>query len=361
MEQINYTMRVAIVRHIVFDGTILLLLLCAGGCKKDPVGPPPPKNPREYTWTVDTLAYPGSLQTLMRHAWGSSSSNIYICGHNDTRYGNMYHWNGQSWTNVRLHVSEGGSLTSIGYFRGISGLSSESVYAAGIGQDFVAFLIHFNGSQWREINVPGGRGLQSIWVRSSTEIWLGGLDGYLARYNGSQFARDSVPYTFDSTGHNIQVSQIVGDNSGIHLVLGVSPDTLFNPIFYFYERIGSQWETRDSSYDFARMFLSPSGKLYRYGVGGVQQRMGDSWMPILSELATVGMGADADNNMYAVGYYGVPSAGRIYHHNGSDWFEFNQLRMDEVTFNSVWTDGREAFVIGTTSGSPMKTVVLHGK
>ncbi len=347
----------------VMAGAILTLLVHLGGCKKDSVGPPPSKNPREYSWTVDTLAYPGSLQTLMRHAWGSSSSNIYICGHNDTRYGNMYHWNGQSWTNVRLHVSEGGTLTSIGYFEGIVGFSSETIYAAGIGQDFRSFLIQFNGSQWREINVLNGRGLLSIWGRSPNDILIGGLDGYLARYNGNQFARDSLPYSFDSTGMNIQVNQITGDNSAMHLVLSVAPDTLFNPIFYFYERSGPQWEIRDSSYEFARIFIDPAGTLYRYGYEGVQRRQGPNWVSTLTGLTVGrnGMAASSSSNMFVAGSAGPSPAGRVYHYDGTDWYEYAQLRLADVSFQAVWTDGREAFVIGWTSGSPMKTVVLHGK
>ncbi|MGA3246442.1 MAG: hypothetical protein ABSE41_17615 [Bacteroidota bacterium] len=40
------------------------LILFQAGCKNNPIDSPI-KNPREYTWTIDTLAYPGSYQTLM--------------------------------------------------------------------------------------------------------------------------------------------------------------------------------------------------------------------------------------------------------------------------------------------------------
>lgn len=191
---------------------------------------------------------------------------------------------------------------------------------------------------------------------------MGGWEGYLARYNGSQFFPASLPYTFENdTMQSPQIIQITGNSLATYLILGNAPDTLFLPIYYLYEYVNSEWTVRDSSYEFARLFLSPGGTLYWHGLGGVLKRTGGTWTPILSDLATVGMGGDADNNMYAVGYYGVPYTGRIHHYNGSDWFEFTHLRMDGVTFNSVWTDGREVFVIGTTFGYPMKTIVLHGK
>jgi hypothetical protein len=334
------------------------------GCDDDPVGPRLPRNPREYTWTLDTLAYPGSLQTVMRYIWGSSANNIYVCGSNDRASGRMYHFDGQSWTNVKLLITEGGPLSRVGFFNGIVGFSADNIYAVGdVGIHFDPFLIHFDGSQWSEINVPDGTGLLSIWARSPGEIWIGGFHGFLARYNGSRFIQDTLPYTFDTRSMDIQVNQINGHGTITHLVSAVSPDTLFAPIFYFYERIGEQWEVRDSSYEYARIFIDPGGTVYRYGYDGVQRRQGANWVSTLSGLTVGrnGMAASSENNMFVVGIAGTSPAGRIYHFNGSDWFEYTQLRLEEVFFQAVWTDGNEAFVIGTTYDFPMKTIVLHGK
>jgi hypothetical protein len=348
----------------VMVAAIIALLVHVGGCKKDSVGPQPPKNPREYTWAVDTLAYPGSLQTLMRSIWGPSNTDIYICGHNDQRFAKMYHWNGSGWTNVKLHVSEGGPFVSLASLSTVFGFLTQGVYAVGaLGPDFNPFLIHFNGAQWREITVPDGRGLQSIWGRSPGEIWIGGMEGFLARYDGSHFTPESTPYTFDSAGMDIQVSQITGDASTAHLVLAVSPDSVFAPIFYFYERIGTQWQVADSSYELARIFIDPAGTAYRYGYDGVQRQQGSAWVSALSGLTVGrnGMAASSATNIFVVGFAGSTPAGRVYHYDGRDWFEYAQLRIDNVNFEAVWTDGMETFVIGTTSDYPMKTVVLRGK
>jgi hypothetical protein len=345
-------------------GLLATLFLCSGGCKKEPVGPTLPKNPREYAWTIDTLAYPGSLQTLMYAIWGSSSRNIYVCGHNDQRFAKMYHWDGRSWTNVKLDASEGGPLLGVASLDAISGFDPNHVFAVGVsGQALGAFLIQFNGSQWRRIAVPNGKGLLSVWVRSPSEVWIGGLDGFLARYNGSQFSRDTLRYTFDTTRMGIQIGQITGDATQTHLVLVVSPDTLISPMAYFYERVGSQWQIRDSSYEYYKVFIDPAGSVYRY-LYGIQRKTGNTWVTVLSDLRVgrQGMAASSASNVFAVGSAGGPSpAGRVYHYNGSDWFEYSQLRLADVHFAAVWTDGREAFILGTTSGFPMKTLVLHGK
>ncbi len=82
------------------------VLACLSSCKKNPVGPIEPKDPRTYTWTIDTLAYPGSYQTIMQSIWGSSPSDVYVVGHNDGGYGKMYHFDGKMWTPVVLYFPD---------------------------------------------------------------------------------------------------------------------------------------------------------------------------------------------------------------------------------------------------------------
>jgi len=61
---------------------LFLIGLVASGCKHS-TSPPVVKNGREYTWTIDTLAYPRRFQTSMRDIWGSSANDVYVVGHND--------------------------------------------------------------------------------------------------------------------------------------------------------------------------------------------------------------------------------------------------------------------------------------
>jgi len=347
-------------KAIILAGVLAGGIVIADGCKKGPAGPDPPRNPREYVWTVDTIDYPGSVQTLMRSIWGSSRTNIYICGHND-RGRSMYHWDGQQWSNVKLHPGDGGPLRGVGTLRSIFGFSAQNVYS--VGDLFGNFFIHSDGSQWSEINTPAGEGLISIWGRSPEELWIGGEEGFLMRYDGKSFVPDSVPYTFDTTGMNIQVEHLTGNSATTHLVLSVAPDTLFNPIFYFYEQTVAQWEVTDSSYEFARIFVDPAGAVHRYGYNGVQRRMGNMWVTTLSGLTVGrnGMAASSENNMFVAGIAGPQPTSRLYHYDGASWFEYENLRMDDVTFTAVWTDGTEAFVVGIPPGFPAKSIVLRGK
>jgi hypothetical protein len=71
-------------------------------CEKSPTGPEPVKDPRTYTWTIDTLAYPGSFQTAMYDIWGNSPNDVYVVGHNDRAFRKMFHYDGSQWRPVDL-------------------------------------------------------------------------------------------------------------------------------------------------------------------------------------------------------------------------------------------------------------------
>ncbi|MGH7600460.1 MAG: hypothetical protein ACREOI_29245, partial [bacterium] len=95
------------VLNIALIGLGILGLHC--GCKKDPASPSQ-KNPRELTWRVDTLAYPGSFQTLLSDIWGSSAKDVYVVGITSASLGSMWHFDGKSWTDVKLSVTQGGTI-----------------------------------------------------------------------------------------------------------------------------------------------------------------------------------------------------------------------------------------------------------
>jgi hypothetical protein len=70
-------------KNIYFEFiTIFVFTAIFLGCKKDNlVDVKPIKDPRTYSWTADTLGYPGAYQTLMTDIWGSSHNDVYVVGH----------------------------------------------------------------------------------------------------------------------------------------------------------------------------------------------------------------------------------------------------------------------------------------
>ena len=134
-------------KAIVFFYAVAIVIICAG-CEKNPADSKgTPTNPREYKWRVDTLAYPGSFQTSMRDMWGSSSKDIYVAGHNDRAFGKIYHYDGKTWTSVRLHILEGGTIPNIGTLSAIYGFSANEVWV-------VSERTYYNPNPPRIFSIP---------------------------------------------------------------------------------------------------------------------------------------------------------------------------------------------------------------
>ncbi len=276
---------------------LIRVLCCLGviasqhGCKSNPIESPP-KNPREYRWTIDTLSYPGSYQTLMRSIWGSSCRDVYVAGHNDGAYGKAYHFDGNSWSPIKLHTVEGGPFPNIGTFEDIWGWSSNDVCIvgdkSGTGSDYVGFAIRFDGKQWRELTLPTTNELTSVWGESADDFWIGGMYGALYHFNGSSWQRDTVMNTVVSSQQYSLVRRIAGRSSTLFALLGVAyPRGEFR--WYLLEHAQSRWALIDSlrGYTWFDLWMSRSGKLYR-AVTGVEVREGNAWTVLVNSAQVWG-------------------------------------------------------------------------
>lgn len=79
------------------------LSLFFDGCSDNIIEVKPPKDPRTYSWTADTLSYPGFFQTLVYDMWDSSANDVYAVGHasaNDGVSGIMMEVVGMMWCSV---------------------------------------------------------------------------------------------------------------------------------------------------------------------------------------------------------------------------------------------------------------------
>ena len=98
---------------------ILTLQYCSSSTE-----PPikPVKDPRTYTWTIDTLKI--SFQTDLGRIWGNSPNDVYIGGHNAGTPGSFWHYDGSNWSAV--------NLPEYSYdINGIYGFSAGDVWAVG--------------------------------------------------------------------------------------------------------------------------------------------------------------------------------------------------------------------------------------
>ena len=313
----------------------------------------PVKNPREYTWTVETISYPGSAQTLMSDMYAVDARNIWIVGHNDRGYGKMYHFDGKGWVPVSLSFGVYFDLAAV------VGFGGDNIWAAGMkwpqGSSQIGFIIHYDGHQWLEVSGPDMNPLLSAWGSGPTDVWFGGLDGTLLHFNGSSLEPDSVPRYIlknanPSWGFYAGASNATDD--GYSLLVG-EPLTNHVAWSYTFRRQSGHWDLIDSTNGMInRLWYSPWGKLYRTGAGvGYWDALGWKFLNLYG--FTRGVHGVAEDNLFAVGT-------SVWHWNGSDWFEFTNRPSVSLTNYKVWTDGREVFIVGVGNNDD-NTYILHGE
>lgn len=176
---------------------------------------------RDYVWEVDTIK-PGNESLYLRRIWGSSPNDIWAVGSSSWTATSIWHYNGKEWrcdSIPRKVVANGlfgvaqndvwlGSccgLNTIWRFNGnnwfqfaelnpengynhitlncFDGLSASNIYGVGFtelyGQNkWKAMIMHFNGNNWRIVNIPEIRvGFESFAVdEKSGDLVISGTD-----------------------------------------------------------------------------------------------------------------------------------------------------------------------------------------
>lgn len=358
-------------------GLIVLVLITSlshWNCGRNSVEVPP-KNPREYEWTIDTIAYPGSFQTMMIDIWGSSSGNLYIVGHNDRGLGLMWHYDGAKWTDVKLGAAQGGKIDQAINLYSVFGTGSNSIWAVGMMLDlnphppptFVdsSLIIHFDGLQWKEAKIERGGPLRSISGCDAREVWTCGARGTIYHYDGTSWVKDSVPSQI-VPNQDLSFGQIkVKSRSEAFMIGATIPNAPTGITYYFFRRKNDLWNVASSfsfqSGEFENRFgiyglwLSPEGTLYSFD-SMVSKWTGTSWVKLYDRSSALRrMGGTSESNFFVVGDFG-----EVLHFNGIDWFEYPQLKNSDAVYSSVWTDESQVFVVGYVNDGS-KTIILHGK
>ena len=231
----------------IFVALLLFFCFC---CLKNPSGPEEePKNSREYTWTVDTLSYPGTLQTLMYDVWASSPRDVYVIGHMDGPY-DMYHFDGNNWEPVPMSF---GAID----LNDIYGFAADDIWAVGgkltrnpnppPDYFYVSLIIHYDGTGWREVALQKEQLLTSVWGISSEEMWAGGINGTLYHYDGTAWRPDSVPITIPEDADPLySFTSITGKSSEEIYMDLFAPLPYWVSRNYFLRRQFGQWTVMDS-------------------------------------------------------------------------------------------------------------------
>ncbi len=350
---------------------ILLIILGVTSCKEKGVEITPPKDPRTYSWTADTIAYPGFFQTLMYDMWGSSPKDVYVVGHASENDGVMWHYDGNKWNDVILSQSKGGQIPGAFDLTTVFGINNLDIYAAGSSirinpnppPNFIdsSLIIHYDGTAWRKVNVYNGGSLRDIQGSSASNIIAGGRYNTLYSFNGSAWQKDSIDIQVPA-GRSFHIESVNAGANVSYLVGYRSFEDMSDLTYYFFEKVNAVWLKKDST-NFGKfgeeLFRSPSGALYSVGQGGVYKYVENSWTNIfnITSAYIYGIWGTSDDNIFIAGNFGT-----VYHFNGADWQRIETLNDSQTDYWAVWTDGTEAFVAGSIfADGVQKTIVWHGK
>lgn len=355
---------------------LIAIFLIIQGCKSNnflPLQPEPPKDPRTYTWTSDTLSYFGSAQTLMQSLWGSSPKDVYAVGHNDRGDGKMFHFDGVKWSSIDLSTNRGGLIPGAIDLRSIYGFSANNIYA--VGQRIYSnhnpppnfldssLILNYNGTAWTEVSLPSaGNFLTSVYGTGSNDVWAGGVNT-LYHFDGAEWQRDTVLVSVPANSFFLFTS-FAKYNENLYAVGYTNINNGLSENHYLFKEKDNNMSIIDSTINSFRsdwgitIWGSPEGNLY----GGdhiITKYNGSSWTNIShSDKPIIAIYGTSDNNIF------VSENKVVYHYNGTDWEDITGKLSDNRTslYGGIWTDGTEVFIIEQPlTGGASKTVIWHGK
>jgi hypothetical protein len=358
--------------------SVATILLLESGCEKSPTGPELIKDPRTYTFTVDTIAYLDAGQTNLYDIAGTSANNVYAVGFNSSySAGTMFRFDGARWKSTGFHMSEGGPISGSVDFNSLLAFSSDNIWFVGDRStlnpnpppNFIdsSLILHYDGNSFTEYKAYGGSLLSSVHGIAPKDIWVCGVSKTLFHYNGVTWERDSIPVAVPPNGGIILRDIRAVSAQTVYLIgfgLVVENNVSRITYHYFLQLRENRWAVVDSFPDsfrtsgadkwgFVDLWATPSGNLYSLGPTGIWRWNEIRWIKMLDwnggPLQRIW--GYSDHNFFVSGYR------TLLHYNGTDFYQYPSVTGDMVYWG-IWGSGNELFVVGN-DGS--KSYVFHGR
>jgi len=357
----------------------LFLLFLAAGCRKDPVVPPieSPKDPRTYTWTIDTLFVPDEFETALDDIWGANAHDVYAVGHNSGFRETIFHYDGSKWNLMQPLPSPNYPPGRSFEINRVFGFGSNDVWIGG-GEIFYnstpapnyldsTILFRYDGVLWQKQNLPLREGsVRQIWGDRPDNLWIAGSRA-IWHFDGLTWTRDSIP-DFVPKSKLAQISRLSEDmNRNLIAIVG-SFDPLVPGMDTFLllrnslgwslldkSSAGTTYNDNDARFGSVGLWRSPDGKMYSFGMA-IFEQTATSWTRIFQSAYPIrSMCGVIDKSIFAAGLYGT-----VLHYDGNTWYPYDRLFNYNLVTSGAWTDGNEIF-ISAYFASANKSVVMHGK
>lgn len=324
------------------------------------------KDPREMTWTADTLSYPNSIQTLMTGFLAFSNKDIFAYGHCDWSAGKVYHYDGIKWDVYDL------TPYIYGYWvNKMIAFSRNNIYGVGSSGDPDNLKVfNYNGTSWKYY-MPAEYilgALYSVAGDPPNNIYACGTNGLIYYYNGDYWKKEIINVKIPSNTSFDLISIAVYNNVVWTIADARNANTNYFRSFLIKGTTGN-WTVQDSVNTNAspiianrglfRVFLGDNKKFYSSGTRGYYSWDGNKWTLLYNDTDNYHFYVYNDNYMISFGGVNAPK-----YYDGSSWYNFySKLPGNEdIEFKDAWFDGKELFIIGLTINQfPEKTIIYHGR
>jgi len=327
---------------------LILLFFIMPTCKNNPTGPTGPDTTgNNFEWRVDTLWMPKVFQITMWDIWGSSENDVWAVGHSSVSKAAIWHWDGETWQNIKPEFEEWGGLTH----RKIFGFSKDDFWIVG-GLNAKAYpwetygsLLHYNNGSWELYPPEGLPYFLCIWGSASDNLYIGAFNGSIYHYNGTKLTRikTGIEDKFES-----QVNTMWGFNENTVYAKASTYDTTRNTLIYYFYKVENQTATLVDSFSLNNVENQRLGNtLWGYnnelysGTGeGIYKYVDEQWQLELPWTTIYDIYGSARNNIFA-GAYG----GGLFHYNGIDWKQINNFKSSGQTIVALWCNKDYVFLV----------------
>ena len=345
-------------KKLVVNALVIVLCFLLKSCNTtEPQIKNDPPNSRDYTWTIDTIQS-GSIQTYMTSMWGSSSKSVWVSGYDADNLKCIYFFDGTRWSSAmypptyfiqQFYAMEGSSPANI-FFVGAAGYINPSPPPTFLDS---ALVLQFLNGNWIYHNIHDSSALNSVCLINENEIWAGGSQGNLFKYNGVNWQEYFVgnAEVLINCIEALDADNVYASGHTEKFIVGQGAYLAD----YLYRFNGSQWNLIDSNIvssnynrqSYPTLIRNIDGSIFGSSDFGFVKMVGDAWQVIKPDIYGQFNGTSENNIFLANQDFGV------LHYNGQNWYRFDELPSlsyydVEVFSDAVFllaTDGYKSYIV----------------
>jgi hypothetical protein len=353
-----------------FSRSVFLICLASlfFSCKESGYDPAAEKlkDPREMTWTADTLKMPDTaIQLLPEDLLVVSPQDIWLAvwvGH-----GQIWHYDGKTWMVVE---DIGGAINCL------LKKSDTDLWAGGHigrydGNNVVVANYNNTNWIWTEMAIKGE--IWSMCIDPSGNVYAGGSDGLILKYSNKRWDNDTINVSykqiFKDVSHSITSMKYYQEN--IHLLTTIHDPIRKKYVYYYLKGNLYNWSIQDSMIQDSQysnikwgndgLHVSDDNIIYSYGFHGIWKYDNNQWIQsYYLDGEMYGMYALRKDYIIAISAFN-----RVFFYNGSSWQTISSLFKNQdpyFEYKFVKVVNKEIYIVGYGVIKNKDVVILyHGK